>query len=241
MVSSLLEVKDLTVHYGDKLILKNINFTVGRGEFHVLLGPNGTGKSSLLRTIMGLTHGARVEGKILFEGMDITRVPIYERASMGISLMFQHPPSFDGLRVRDLVDAMILKFGDKLGGVFSVDEFLDRELFKNFSGGEKKKVELFISSLQNPKLLMLDEPDSGVDIENIKYIGEHIDYLLESGVSILLVTHQGFIFNYIEKEPSKAHVLLNGSIALTGNPNEIISVIMENGYKRGLELLVGVD
>ncbi len=241
MVNSLLEVKNLAVYYGDKSILRDISFSVGRGEFHVLLGPNGTGKSTLLRTIMGLTYGARVEGTILFEGKDITKVPIYKRASMGISLMFQHPPSFDGLRVRDLVDAMTLKFGSESSGVFSIDDFLDRELFKNFSGGEKKKVELFIASLQKPKLLMLDEPDSGVDIENIKYIGEHIDYLLDSGVSVLLVTHQGFIFNYIEKEPSKAHVLLNGSIAVTGNPDEIIPVIMDNGYKKGLEVLIGVD
>lgn len=244
LVHRLLKVENLKLSVDGRVILTGVNFSMDHGSFHVLFGPNGTGKSTFLKAIMGIYGEGFVEGKIYFEGVDITHLPIYERAKLGISLMFQQPPSFDGLKVADLINAIEEKFGDssKLHNeVLDVRSFYDRDLFKNFSGGERKKVELFLASLQKPKLLMLDEPDSGVDVENIRLIGKYISNIIDSGISVLLVTHHGFILDYITAKPDLAHIMINGSIVLSGNPRELIDVIMRHGYKRGLEILLKVQ
>ena len=242
MSKNQLDVSNLKLSIQDRMVLRGINLKIRRGEFHVLFGPNGTGKSTLLRTIMGLYNGSVIEGEIVFEGKNITFLPVYERARMGLSLMFQYPPSFDGLKVADVVKALQDKFGyPDIPINLDITRFVNRDLFKNFSGGEKKIVELYLSTIQKPKLLMLDEPDSGVDIENIRQIGKHIHNLIRQGVSILLVTHHGFILDYIDIQPDFAHIMIDGSIVLSGRPDQIIDVILKHGYKKGIEILLGVE
>lgn len=240
--SPLLVVENLRVSVGDRLVLNGVNLSIGRGEFHILLGPNGVGKSTLINVIMGIGAYKIVSGKILFNNVDITNLPPYERAKMGISVAFQYPPKFDGLKLDRIVFEIRNRFGvnSDFGLDFGIEYLYNRDLFSGFSGGEKKKVETFLALLQSPKLLILDEPDSGVDVENIKVIANAINLAYSKGVSILLVTHQGFILNYL-KNVDIAHVMVNGAIIHSGDPKEIVPIVLSLGYKKGLEKLIGVN
>lgn len=239
--SKLLVIQNLKAKIGNREVLRGINLEINRGELHVLLGPNATGKSTLIKTILGVGDVEIIQGRIFFNGVDVTEMDPYERAKMGISAAFQYPPSFDGLKVYELIEAMRKKYNVTDFNIdLNINSLLRRDLFKNFSGGEKKKLEIYISLLQKPKLLLLDEPDSGVDVENISQIAKSIDWAIDQGISILLVTHQGFILDHIKHEITRAHVMINGSIAFSGNPNLVIDTILKNGYKKGVELIINL-
>ncbi|MGQ4892749.1 MAG: ATP-binding cassette domain-containing protein [Candidatus Njordarchaeia archaeon] len=241
MNRELLEIKNLWARIGERDVLRGINLRIGKGELHVLLGPNATGKSTLIKTILGIGDVNITKGKIYFEGRDISNMDPYKRAQIGISAAFQYPPSFDGLKAYEFIEAMRRKYNvPNLDIDLHIESLLRRDLFKNFSGGEKKKLEIYIALLQNPKLLLLDEPDSGVDVENIQYIAKSVDWAVDNGISVLLVTHQGFILNHIKNEITKAHVMVNGSIAFSGDPKIVIDTILKNGYKKGVELIINL-
>ncbi len=240
----LLEVRDLEVEVSGRRIVRGANLRINEGEVHVIMGPNAAGKSSLLASIMGLRKYRVVKGKIIFKGMDITNKPSYERALMGIALSHQIPPSVKGLRVKDLVSAMLSKYhcSDEalLAKILSVDYLMDRYLFVGFSGGERKRLELYISMLQRPKIALLDEPDSGVDIDSVDKIVSAIKMLSDKGASILLVTHTGHILSKLKTRHriDVVHLMVNGRIVYSGIPDEVIALVFKYGYNGAVKKLL---
>ncbi|HVP94880.1 MAG TPA: ABC transporter ATP-binding protein [Methanoregulaceae archaeon] len=239
----MLEINDLHVTVGEKEVLHDVNLRIGDGETHVLMGPNGSGKSTLLMTIMGFGNYTVTNGNIVFSGEDITRLPIHERAKRGMGLMFQRPPTISGLKLGKLLLATSGSRAGEVGkyaGIMHMDRFLDRDINKGFSGGEIKRSEVLQLMVQNPSFVMLDEPESGVDLENISLIGRAIGQLLEKDVHIvnrkksgLVITHTGYILDYLDAD--KGHVMCDGEIRCHGNPREILKDIKERGYKECME------
>lgn len=239
----MLHIEDLHVKVGDKEVLHDINLHIEEGETHVLLGPNGSGKTTLLMTIMGFTSYSITDGKILFKGEDVTTLKPHERAQRGIGMLFQRPPTISGLKLGKMLTA-ISRNKDKdiaeLAKSVHMDKFLERDINKGFSGGEIKRSEVLQLMIQNPDFVMLDEPESGVDLENISLMGNAIGSLLEKEKHLinrkksgLVITHTGFILDYIDAD--KGHVMCDGEIKCHGNPREILKEIKQRGYKECLE------
>ena len=245
----LLEIENLAVEVGGKRVLKDINLSIAEGETHVLLGPNGAGKSTLFLTILGFPQYNVVNGTIKFKGQDITDLTTAERVQLGIGVSFQSPPSIRGVSVRDLLkieshqdideelNPRMKQLADQLK--FS-DEFLDRDVNFGFSGGEVKRSEILQLLAQMPDFTMFDEPDSGVDIENVELLASEIGTLLDKDKpqgsrirSGLLITHLGYILNFVSAD--KAHVLMDGKISCSGNPTEILEDIRKNGFNGCVE------
>ena len=165
----LLEVKDLHVSIGKKEILKGVNLQIKKGEVHAIFGPNCSGKTTLLNAMMGFA-GYTVKGKIIFGGRDITHLSVNERARMGLGISFQRPPAIRGVKLRRLIESSAKRNGKFLEAYaknLNLVDFLEREVNVGFSGGEIKRAELLQLILQDPDLVLLDEPESGVDLENI--------------------------------------------------------------------------
>ena len=245
----LLEIEDLAVEVAGKRVLKGVNLSIDEGETHVLLGPNGAGKSTLFLTILGFPQYDVVEGSIKFKGQDITELTTAERVQLGLGVSFQTPPAIRGVSVRDLLkieshqdmdeelNPRMKALADQLK--FS-DEFLDRDVNLGFSGGEVKRSEILQLLAQMPDFTMFDEPDSGVDIENVELIASEIGTLLDKDKpqrsrkrSGLLITHLGYILNFVSAD--KAHVLIDGVISCSGNPSEILEDIRKNGFNGCVE------
>jgi Fe-S cluster assembly ATP-binding protein len=227
---AILEIKNLKVKVGNGIVLNGVSLSLKKGEIHAIFGPNGSGKTSLISSIIGIPSYKIIEGRITFDGKDITRLPIYERAKLGIFCAFQNPPSIRGLKVKDFIklftddEKNVLEFS----GLNS--NFLEREVNVGFSGGERKKFEVAQIFALKPKLLLLDEIDSGVDVESLKFIGKKLaEYIQKNKIPVLLVTHHGEILNYLK--PSKASVMLNGEIVCSGNYKKIWKTIREKGYE----------
>jgi len=233
----MLEIENLTVSVGGKELLKDINLSIAEGETRMLFGENGSGKTSLLMAIMGLGPYKIESGRILFKGEDITRLPTNERAGRGIGIMFQRPPTIRGLKVKQMLEIIGHDGGDvdELAGSLNFREFLERDLNLGFSGGEIKRAELLQLLAQDPDLVLLDEPESGVDLVNISLIGNSIGTLLQKDVhkdrkkAGLIITHSGHILDYVEAD--RGCVLVNKTIWCTGNPHEILQGIRERGYE----------
>ncbi|MGC8871328.1 MAG: ABC transporter ATP-binding protein [Caldimicrobium sp.] len=237
-MSYLLEIKDLWVEIEGREVLKGISLSIPVGETHIIFGRNGSGKTSLLMTIMGFPAYRVKHGQIIFKGEDITHLPPYERAKRGIGIMFQRPPTIKGVKLREILKLCAKENGikiEELARTFQFSSFLDREVNKGFSGGELKKSELLQLLVQDPDLVLLDEPESGVDLENIHLIGEMIKKLLQKDVhrprkkSGLIITHTGFILKYVTAD--LGYVIMNGEIYCKGNPLEIFEGIQKFGYE----------
>ena len=237
----MLEIRNLNVAIEDKEILQDINLTIRTGETHVLFGPNGSGKTTLLMAIMGFPRYQITKGNIIFKGTDITEAPLDERARLGIGMSFQRPPVVRGVQTRDMVRASLgdkedKATIDKLAGRTNLTELLDRPINYGFSGGEIKRSELMQLLAQKPELTLLDEPESGVDLENIALIGELINELLEKDCPIrirkcmgLIITHTGHILDYVNARTG--YIMLDGRIGCQGDPHEILATVKEKGYK----------
>jgi len=233
----LLELEDLSVSIGGKLVLKNVNLHVGQGETHALFGPNGTGKTTLLNAIAGIPRYVVEGGRIIFKGQDITKMSMDERARLGIGMAFQRPPAIRGLKLRDLIKIINPKAdAEALLKEMDFDTFGGRDVNRGFSGGEVKRSEMVQLLAQQPDFVMLDEPDSGVDLENIKLIGQAINELTQKNIrpssrtkSGIIITHFGHILEYMKTD--RAHVMLGGSIVCSGNPGEILDQIKKSGYE----------
>ncbi len=240
----MLRVEDLWVEVEGKEVLKGVSLRIPVGETHVLFGRNGSGKTSLLMTLMGFPAYRVRHGKIIFKGQDITHMPPYERAKMGIGIMFQRPPTIRGVKLREMLQLCARQNGyriTELAREFGFEDFLDRDVNLGFSGGELKKSELLQLLAQEPDLVLLDEPESGVDIENLEIIGRMIRKLLQKDVhrprhkSGLIITHTGFILNFVAAD--RGYVMLDGKISCEGNPQEIFEGIQKHGYQECLKCL----
>jgi len=245
----MLEIKDLTVEVEEKEIVRDLNLNIEEGEVHVLFGPNGCGKTTLLMTLLGFPSYKVTKGSITFKGVDITNLPTNERVKLGMGMSFQHPPEIRGVKLGDMVniaqgrkeeriDEDVIALAKRLN--ISID-FLNRDVNLGFSGGEVKRSEILQLLAQAPDFIMFDEPDSGVDVENIELIGEIMSELLDRKKlpskrekSGLIITHSGSIMHHIKVD--RAHVMLEGRIACSGMPDEITKNVMENGFERCVEL-----
>ena len=254
----MLQIEDLQVKLGDKKILKHIDLEIQPGETHVLFGPNGSGKTSLLMTIMGYPQYEVVTGKIVFKGEDITYMSIDERARLGIGMSYQRPPTINGLKTRQMVKLCAKDDVDEedLAKQVNFEQFLDRDVNAGFSGGEIKRSELLQLTAQAPDLMLFDEPESGVDMENISPVGKTIASLLQKDLADrqkiskmqakldrtkmgLIITHTGFILDYVAAD--KGQVLYDGMLSCISNPREILDCVGKTGYKECVQCISGTN
>jgi Fe-S cluster assembly ATP-binding protein len=237
-----LRVINLAVKVDDRKVLENVNMYIQEGQTYVLFGPNGSGKSSLLSTLIGNPKYRVCNGRIVFKGKDVTEMPTDERIKLGMGIAFQNPPKVNGVKLIDILrhcarigsasEEKIYEYAEML----RMKNMLDRSVNAGFSGGEVKRSELLQLLLLNPDFVMLDEPDSGVDLENISLIGEAINKLLERDkpkdkrkISGLIITHAGYILDYVDADYGM--ILYNGRISCIGNPYDILEDISKYGYE----------
>ncbi len=243
----MLVIENLKVEVEGKEILHGINLRIATGETHVIFGKNGSGKSTLLMTVMGFSKYKITQGKIYFRGKDVTDLPLNERAKMGMGMAFQRPPAIKGLKTIDMLKLVkrVDENIESLAKRVDFSKFLDRDLNFGFSGGELKRSEMLQLMAQNPDFIMLDEPESGVDVENIKILGKVVWALLEKNLRIkegrkksgLIITHTGYILDYVEAD--RGHVILDGYLMCSGNPREMFKEIQEEGYDKCVQCMAG--
>ena len=242
----MLEIKDLHVEVEGIEILKGIDLSVKAGEVHAIMGPNGSGKSTLARVLAGHPSYIVTQGSATYEGKDLFQMAIEDRARQGVFLAFQYPIDIPGVnnayflkvavnetrKARGLeeFDAMeFLEFLKEKMKIVEMDEsFLNRPVNEGFSGGEKKRNEILQLAVLGPKLAILDETDSGLDIDALKIVSEGINRLRSPDRSILLVTHYQRILNYIT--PDNVHVLMGGKIVMSGG-KDLAFKLEEKGYE----------
>lgn len=237
----LLKIKDLHATVDGKDILKGLNLTVNKGEIHVIMGPNGAGKSTLANTIMGHPRYAITSGDVVLEGENLNEMKVNERAKAGVFLSFQYPESIPGVTVENfLKTAKSTVTGEKIGFLdFHKElqskmkllgikkEYARRYLNVGFSGGEKKKNEILQMAVLNPKLAILDETDSGLDIDAIKTVAEGVRKLSNENNGIVVITHYNKIIEYLQ--PQHVHVLMDGKIVKSGDQS-LSTYIDEHGF-----------
>jgi Fe-S cluster assembly ATP-binding protein len=236
MDGPILNISDLYVSVNKKEIIKGMNLSVGKGEVHVIFGPNGSGKSTLLNTILKLPGYNIDSGVIQVKSNNIQELTTDEIANLGIGMSFQHPPKIKGVTLRNFLHAINRSedLEDEIRAL-SMENFLERELNVGFSGGELKRAEVLKLYAQKPDLLLIDEPESGVDIENIAVISKAINKILQKEMpkeqrerSAIIITHTGHILNYIDADVG--HVFMDGKIVCTGDPHSIMEDIKKLGF-----------
>ncbi len=237
MTKPLLEIDGLTVEIGGKPLLHGVDLVVQPGEIHVIFGPNGSGKSTLIKTIMGLPPYEVAAGDIRFEGESILGLSIDERARVGIGLAFQQPPTVRDVSLATLGKALGID-PDALtneASLLGLGGHLHRGLNDGFSGGEQKRSELFQLLLQRPRLVLLDEPESGVDVDSLKLITGVIERLFQRDLPIrdrtvggIIVTHTGSILEHLHA--TRGYVLVDGRIMCSGAPLDIFDQISAHGF-----------
>ncbi|MBN2094575.1 MAG: ATP-binding cassette domain-containing protein [Candidatus Aenigmarchaeota archaeon] len=229
----MLSIKNLSASTRGSRILKNLKLDLGKGKILTVFGPNGSGKSTLLKVIAGVP-GYSVSGSIKLGVREISEFPIEKRAKLGVVLGFQQPIEIEGVTLRQLLKICLGKedFSDeekRLIAKFGMADFLDRDINVHFSGGEKKRAEMLQLLLMKPRLLLLDEPDSGVDIESLKIIASELQkYITMSKAAAILVTHQGTILKHLKSD--KGCVLIEGRFACHEEPKHIFDLISRDGY-----------
>lgn len=229
----MLSIKNLSVSIKKNKIIRGISLQLKPGEIMTVFGPNGSGKSTLLRAIAGVPD-YEVNGEISLGGKHLSKLPLEKRAKLGLVLGFQQPTEITGIKLRRLLQicAGHDKFKEEenhLIAKLKMDDFLERDINLHFSGGEKKRAEILQILFMRPKILLLDEPDSGVDIESLKIIASEIqDYINRAKAGAILVTHQGIILNYLNSQ--KGCVLIEGKFACHKEPKKVFELISRQGY-----------
>ena len=244
----MLLIEDLQVELGSKILLKDIHSEIRPGETHILFGPNGSGKTSLLMTIMGYPQYEVKKGRIVFKGQDITHFPIDERAKLGIGMSYQRPPTINGLKTRQMVEDLREETGRCRNPCRSVnfEDFLERDVNAGFREVRSNAPSFSNSSGRTRTLFLFDEPESGVDIENMALIGKTIARVLQKTPTDdktktvagqwrertkmgLIITHTGYVLDYVPAD--KGQVLYDGVLSCVGNPREIFECITTSGYE----------
>jgi len=242
MSKSLLKINNLHVSIGEKKILKGLNLEIKPGEIHAIMGPNGGGKSTLSNTIMGSPKAVVEQGSILLEGEEIINLTTDQRAKKGIFLSFQYPEEIPGVTVQNFLrtaynavkneNISILKFEkllkEKMALLDIKEEYANRYLNEGFSGGEKKKNEILQMSILGPKLAILDETDSGLDIDALRIVSEGVNKAKAEDTAVLIITHYNRILDYIK--PDVVHVLMDGKIVKSGDSN-LAKMLEDTGYE----------
>jgi Fe-S cluster assembly ATP-binding protein len=243
MMENLFEIRNFTVEVAGKQVVRGVDLKVGKGEIHALMGPNGSGKTMFCMAIIGHPN-CKVSGEIVFEGVDISGKDIAERAKMGIAIAYQSSPEIPGVKLRDLIrkernhepwdpyhepeEKIASPYLERVG--LRPEAFLRRDINVGFSGGERKRSELSQILAMEPRLMILDEIDSGVDIDSLHHIGEELEAAIEeTGSSVLIITHYRHILKYLK--PTVIHVMCNGEIVTSGPPEDILSTVEKKGYE----------
>ena len=241
-MSELLKIENLHVSAGDKDILKGIDLKVGKGEVHVVMGANGSGKSTLMNAIMANPIYEIKDGKIFFEGEDITDLSVDKRARLGIFMSFQHPDEIPGVKLSDFLriseeqitgtKPKIIGFNKKLQKEMDDlkldSSYANRYVNVGFSGGERKKSEILQMQMLNPKLALLDETDSGLDVDAVRIVSKGIEDFLDGEKSVILITHHREILANIKAD--YVHILKDGKIKYSGG-DDLMDKIEEEGYE----------
>lgn len=237
-----LEIKNLTVEVDNKIILKDFNLELNSGEIHAIMGPNGAGKSTLSKVIMGDENYHITNGEIIYDDKILNDLTVNERANLGIFLSMQLPLEIEGVTNSDLLRTAVHIKEEENFKLFefikelehNVDELkMDKEMIHRsinvgFSGGERKKNEILQMYMLKPSFIILDEIDSGLDVDSLKLIGNKImDYFQEYKPIILVITHYQRLLDYIK--PTHVHILKNGNIIKSGN-KDLVKIIETNGY-----------
>ncbi len=240
-----LEVRDLHVRAGEKEILRGLDLAVGKGEIHALMGPNGSGKSTLANAIMGHPNLEVTSGQVIFNGQDITEADPDERARMGLFMAFQYPVAVPGVTVTKYLrtvlnahreargeEAIPLKdFRQTVEAAMKLTnvprEFSSRYLNEGFSGGEKKRMEILQLALQRPEMAILDETDSGLDIDALRVVANGVNAVAGPEMGVLIITHYQRILHLVQ--PSHVHVMYQGRIVREGGP-DLVSELEAKGY-----------
>ena len=240
-----LEIRNLYVRAGEKEILKGLDLAVDKGEIHALMGPNGSGKSTLANVILGHPGLEVTEGQIIFKGEDITEADTDVRARMGLFLAFQYPVSVPGVTVTKYLrtvmnahreargeEAISLKeFRQTVEAAMALTEvprdFSSRYLNEGFSGGEKKRMEILQLALQRPEMAILDETDSGLDIDALRVVANGVNSVAGPDMGVLIITHYQRVLHLVQ--PSHVHVMFNGRIVKEGGP-ELVTELEAKGY-----------
>lgn len=253
-MSKLLEIKDLHVEIEKKEILKGLTLSINRGEIHAIMGPNGSGKSTLAYTLMGHPNYTITKGEIIFKGQNIMELDPDERAGLGMFLAFQYPHEIPGITLfnflRTAVNSIqkkrtgvdlekdrkkaatsILQFSKKLNEnmkLLGIDEsFSKRYVNEGFSGGEKKRAEVLQLAMLQPELAILDETDSGLDIDALRIVSDGVNRIVTPEQSVLVITHYQRLLDYIK--PHFVHVLVDGRLVMSNGP-ELALKLEEKGY-----------
>jgi Fe-S cluster assembly ATP-binding protein len=240
-----LEIRNLHVRAGEKEILKGLDLTVRGGKVHAMMGPNGSGKSTLANAIMGHPNLEVTEGQILLDGQDVTEADPDERARAGLFMAFQYPVSVPGVTVTKYLRTVMNAHREEKGEdpvslkdfrrtveeamklVEVPREFASRYLNEGFSGGEKKRMEILQLALQEPRIAVLDETDSGLDIDALRIVANGVNSLHGPDMGVLIITHYQRILHMVQ--PDSVHVLYEGRIVKEGGP-ELVGLLEERGY-----------
>ncbi len=246
-----LVIRDLHANIGDKEILKGVNLTVTPGTIHAIMGPNGSGKSTLSNTIMGHPAYTVTQGEVWYKGQNVLELPVDERAKLGLFLAFQYPVSIPGVTVANFLRAAInahrsvagkdtretaipmaqyrKDIREKMAALGVDDGFARRYLNDGFSGGEKKRIEILQMSMLKPSMAIMDETDSGLDIDALKVVSQGVNTLLTQNpeMGVLVITHYQRLLNYIK--PHRVSVMMEGRIVREGGP-ELALELEERGY-----------
>ena len=234
---SVLEIKDLHVEIEGKKILKGVNLTLKTGEVAAIMGPNGTGKSTLSAAIMGNPNYEVTQGEVLFDGVNILELEVDERARMGLFLAMQYPSEIPGITNAEFLRAAMnagKEDDEKMELLNMKEEMAERYLNEGFSGGEKKRNEILQLLMLEPTFALLDEIDSGLDIDALKVVSKGVNAMRGEGFGAMIITHYQRLLNYIT--PDVVHVMMDGKVVLSGGP-ELAVRLEKEGYAKLAEEL----
>lgn len=241
MKKPILEIKNITVETNGKKVIDNLSLAIGKGEIHALMGPNGSGKTSLCFAVLGNLAYRVTHGSILLHGKKITALPTEERARRGIFLSFQEPPEIGGVGVSSFLRMMAKKHArdpreaiekaNKAARALHVgDAFMDRYLNEGFSGGEKKKSEILQLAAAAPAIALIDEIDAGVDIDSLRAIAKILKDAAKNGTGMLIITHTAKLFSALK--PDRVHIITHGTISASGGPALMRKIEKEGFHAR---------